>query len=148
MRISAIAIGFFIGFVIPAAIYYLVLLALGTAYGNNSSIALNWLGILWVLIAIGSPVVAGYVSARLGRSQPLLHGFMVGVLELLQRFPCSLHGPPGSSRRLHSYRGASSALGCGEESEPSKVRSNNAFERTVSHRRCGLGHRSAAQRER
>ena len=87
MRISAIAIGFFIGFVIPAAIYYLVLLALGTAYGNDSSIALNWFGILWVPIAIGSPAVAGYVSARLGRSQPLLHGFMVGVLGTVAALP-------------------------------------------------------------
>lgn len=79
-RFSAIAIGFFFGFVLPFGILMLTSQLLVPADGDEPPRLLAIYNLLWMLIAIGGPVGAGYLAAKIATVQPLLHGCLVGTL--------------------------------------------------------------------
>jgi hypothetical protein len=79
-RISAIAIGFFLGFVAPYAVFVLVAYAIPLSSTDTSGVLPAWLNLLGLAIAFGAPVGAGYLAARVAQVQPLLHGCVVGLL--------------------------------------------------------------------
>ncbi len=80
IRPSAIAIGFFVGFVVPAAIYFAIGSALFIAREGEVLKWIPWFNSLWFAVAIGMPLLAGYLTARVAQVQPLLHGGIVGML--------------------------------------------------------------------
>ena len=80
LNVSAIAIGFLAGIVVPYAFAFGVASVMALATGERSGVLGIWFTFAWTAVAVGAPVLGGYVAARRAKAQPLLHGFAVGVL--------------------------------------------------------------------
>jgi hypothetical protein len=79
-RISAIAIGFFLGFIIPFVGYIFLSSFAMPSPGEEAPRLLGLFTIASLLVFVGAPLTAGYLSARIAKVQPLLHGCIVGML--------------------------------------------------------------------
>jgi hypothetical protein len=79
-RISAVAIGFFIGIIVPFVALMLVGSILAPSKGEEPSRLLGLYTVLWLILGIGGPFSGGFMAARIAKVQPLLHGCIVGLL--------------------------------------------------------------------
>jgi MFS family permease len=79
-RVSAVAIGFFLGIVVPFAALMVLGSLMAPREGEEASKWFTWLNTLAVVVALGAPVLGGYLAARISNVQPLLHGCIVGLL--------------------------------------------------------------------
>jgi MFS family permease len=80
-KVSAIAIGFFLGYVVAFVLYVTLGTVLAPSRGEEG--APHWMGLFSlgsVILVLGGPMLGGYVAAHIAKTQPLLHGFIVGVL--------------------------------------------------------------------
>lgn len=48
--------------------------------GEEASKWFAWLNTVAFVVAVGAPVLGGYLAARISNVQPLLHGLVVGLL--------------------------------------------------------------------
>jgi hypothetical protein len=79
-RVSAVAIGFFLGMVVPLAALLLVGSLVSPRDGEASSPLLAFFNTAGVIVGLGAPVLGGYLAARIAKVQPLLLGAIVGAL--------------------------------------------------------------------
>jgi hypothetical protein len=80
-KVSAMAIGFFFGYVVAFVVYVTLGTVLAPARGEEG--APHWMGLFTLgaaIIGIGGPILGGYIAAVVAKVQPLFHGFSVGVL--------------------------------------------------------------------
>jgi hypothetical protein len=75
----AMLVGYALPFVAMAQLAAPLLGKFTLSGGNGGAIGF----FLWVVIAALSPLVTGYVAARLSKSLPLLHGLIAGALAVL-----------------------------------------------------------------
>lgn len=80
LKLSAIAVAFFFAFVIPFGAFYVAPLVFALITGKMSGDVPVALTLVWFLGSFLAPVLAGYLVARLAKTQPLLHGAIVGLL--------------------------------------------------------------------
>lgn len=80
IRPSALCVGAFIGYVIPMAASLWVITSLFGA--ANARDAFSASGYFWMLVIlhVGGPVVGGFIAARLGKTQPLMHGLFTALI--------------------------------------------------------------------
>jgi MFS family permease len=83
LKPSAIAVAFVVAFVVPFGTFYIAPLVLSLATGEKSGDVPLMLVVFWFLCSVLSPVLAGYLAARLARVQPLLHGAITAILAAL-----------------------------------------------------------------
>ena len=83
ISLSAVVVGFFLGFVVPYALVFAIGPAMSFFSGQESITLGAWFTLLWLGVAVCAPVAAGYLAARLGRVQPLLHGAAAGLLGVI-----------------------------------------------------------------
>ena len=79
-RFSALVIGFFFGFVVPYMIFATLGYTVASASIAEAGVLPGWLNVIGLIVGFAGPVIAGYLAAKIARVQPLLHGFIVGVL--------------------------------------------------------------------
>jgi len=79
-KISAIAIGFFLGFLVPFAAFMLLGELIAPGPGEEAPRLMGLFNVVAFAGALAAPVFAGYLAARIAQVQPLLHGCVVGVL--------------------------------------------------------------------
>ena len=73
LKLSAISVAFVVSFALPFGVLYVTPIVLGLASGQRSGDVPTAVVLLWFLCAVLSPILAGYIAARLARQQPLLH---------------------------------------------------------------------------
>ena len=83
LKPSAIAVAFVVAFVVPFGTFYIGPIILSLATGERSDDVPLLLVLFWFLCSVLSPVLAGYLAARLARVQPLLHGAVTASLAAL-----------------------------------------------------------------
>jgi MFS family permease len=83
LKLSAIAVAFIVAFVVPYGSFYIAPVVLSLATGERSGDVPLLLVVSWFLCSVLSPVLAGYLAARLARVQPLLHGAITASLAAL-----------------------------------------------------------------
>ena len=93
-KLSAVAIGFFLGFVLPYAIFVLLGYLSVLISGEEMLSLPPLLNVFGLVIAFGSPLAGGYLAARAATVQPLLHGLAVGVLGSIM---FAFIGPPAAA---------------------------------------------------
>ena len=64
----------------PIAGFFGIGSVLASVEGGGAPHVMGWFNLLWWVIALGAPVLGGYIAGRLAKAQPLLHGCVVGVL--------------------------------------------------------------------
>ena len=80
IRPSALILGSFAGYVVPQFVSAWAVMSLFSA--ANARDAYGASGYFWVAIfvQVGGPLVGGYVAAKFGRTQPLLHGLLAALI--------------------------------------------------------------------
>ncbi|HYC38580.1 MAG TPA: hypothetical protein VEC19_19290 [Usitatibacter sp.] len=78
--VSSVAIGFFLGFVVPYSLVFFIGPGIALATGQQKVTLGIWFTFLWLTVALLAPIGAGFLAAHLAKVQPLLHGAAVGLL--------------------------------------------------------------------
>lgn len=82
-KASAVLVGFFAGFVVPYAVLLSIWPMLAYQTPDGRSVMPTWFTPIPLLVFALVPAIAGYISARMAKVQPLLHGLLVGILGAL-----------------------------------------------------------------
>lgn len=80
IRPSALCVGAFFGYAVPIAVSLWVINSLfGAAHARD---ALSASGYFWMLIFlhVGGPLLGGILAARMGKTQPLMHGLFTALV--------------------------------------------------------------------
>lgn len=83
VQFSALAVGVFVGYALPLVIDTVLALEMIGAVEQQEVDAARRMFAIMVVVNLGGSVVGGYVTARLARHQPLLHGLLTAVAGLL-----------------------------------------------------------------
>ena len=80
IRPSALILGAFAGYVVPQFVSLWAVMSLFSAASARDAYGAT--GFFWmaIFIHVGGPLVGGYVAAKFGRTQPLLHGLFAALL--------------------------------------------------------------------
>ena len=79
IQLSALAIGVFVGYVVPFLISWLFVAGmLDAAAANDAPLGRRYFWLMLTMNLLG-PVMGGFVAARLSKYQPLLNGFLSGL---------------------------------------------------------------------
>ncbi len=80
IRVSALCVGAFFGYVVPIALSLWIITSLyGAAHARD---ALSASGYFWMLILlhVGGPALGGFLAARMSKTQPLMHGVFTALV--------------------------------------------------------------------
>ena len=94
LKVSAVLVGLFAGFVVPYAVLFSVWPMLAFETPDGRTVMPTWFTPIPLLVFALMPAIAGYISARMAKVQPLLHGLLVGILGALGS--AFVHGSPVS----------------------------------------------------
>ena len=79
-RLFAILLGFFSGFLIPYVLVAALFSTLSILKTDGSEEMPRWFNAIPFLVFAIMPIVAGFVTARIAKVQPMLNGLLVGAL--------------------------------------------------------------------